>query len=44
MMDKIEYNKWRKQRELILSILVSVLGYGAMFAGVAALFVLYGNF
>ena len=43
-MDKIEYNKWRKRRELMLSIWVSVLGYGALFAGVVALFVLYGNF
>ena len=43
-MDRIEHNKRRKQRDLILSILVSVLGYGAMFAGVVALYVLYGNF
>ena len=43
-MDRIEHNKRRKRRELILSILVSVLGYGAMFAGVVALYVLYGNF
>ena len=43
-MDRIEYNKHRKRRELILSILVSVLGYGAMFAGVVVLYVIYGNF
>lgn len=43
-MDRIEYNKRRNRRELILSILVSVLGYGAMFAGIVAMFVLFGNF
>ena len=43
-MDRIEHNKRRKRRELMLSILVSGLGYGAMFAGVVALYVLYGNF